>query len=317
MLALTLLMSISLGGIASLASDSRCERVAIPLRSALTSKVIEMTGTWISSSPQGVLEADISIRYSGDKSVSRVIVVVNYFDESGSILLSIPFQANVPSEKEPRNLRPFSALLLNDPIKPGQELTLTGKNLLSVTKTPSSAEIVYWQARFPQGGSSESTSLGLQGERGFRTDPILAEAPSPYLGLSFPHPAEPAEVLVKLRINEYGRVLDVHPERKEESEFGPDQLEALSQQLLKWHFSPATENGYVVPSELYLLVDLLPENPLPVRHCFLEHPDKYPQKFAFVILEPIPDSTYWIPYYAGFPVGGKLETTIIKMGRAN
>jgi hypothetical protein len=315
LLACILIMWTNLSGAASLASGSSCEKtaVAIPIHSTRTSNLLEVTGSWMSVRGDGTLEVEISLRNRAEKSLSFVVVVANYLDENGSVLFSAPFQANVPTEEQPRNLRSSSILQLNEPVRPGEQVTLTaGRNLLSTTKAAASVEVVYWLARYAEGGSSTSTSLGGS-QRGFRTDPLLAETPGPYLQFSFPHPAESVETLLKLQLNEYGRVLAIAPGHEGDATFNREQLEALSKQLEQWHFFPGIENGYAIPSELYVLVYLLPENTLPIRHCFLEYRDNYPEKFAVLTLEPIPGSTNWIPYYGGLPASGNIEPNIIRV----
>jgi len=290
----------------------QCERASIPLHLDSLTKDFEVTGSWLSMEAEGTLRGEISLRNQTDKSLSRLTVMVNYLDENGSILFSIPYQANLPNdENDIRNIRPFSELHLNGPVQPGEVVALDGRNLLSVTTVPTSAEVVYWFAKHYEDGSSVSTQIG---HHGFRTDPLLVETPG-YLRLTLPHPAESFETLVKMRINEYGRVLEVQPGREGDTGLTGEQFEALSEQLAEWHFFPGIENGYAVQSDLYLLVEFVPENPLPVRRCFLEHPAKYTSKFALVTLQPIRDSSNrWIPYYGGFPADGKVEPNIVEIG---
>jgi len=261
---------------------------------------------------EGTFRGEISLRNQTGKSLSRLTVMVNYLDENGSILFSIPYQANLPNDKnDMRNIRPFSELHLNGPVQPGKVVTLDGRNLLSITNVPTSAEVPYWFAKHFEDGSALSTQIG---QHGFRTDPLLDETPG-YLRLTLPHPAEPFETLVKMRINEYGRVLEIKPGREGDTSLAREQFEALSEQLTKWHFFPGVENGYATSSDLYILVVFEPEHALPVRRCFLEHPDKYASKFALVTLQPILDSSdRWIPYYGGFPADGKMEPNYIEIG---
>jgi hypothetical protein len=291
----------------------RCERVAIPLHLHSSKNQFEVTGSWLRiDETDGALEGNIALRNQTGKSLSRLTVIVSYFDDSGSVLFSIPYQANMANEKdEIRNIHPFSMLLLNQPVKPQDDFGLIGRNLLSISTLPISAEVVYWDAKFYEDGSGESARIG---QHGFRTDALLVDTPG-HLRLALPHPGERIETWLKLRINEYGRVLGVQSEREEDTSLTHEQFQALYAQLTQWHFFPGIEDGYAVQSDLSLLVEFEPENALPIKRCFLDHPDKYPSKFALVRLQPMLDSSdRWIPYYGGIPADGKIEPNIIELG---
>jgi len=288
-----------------------CGTVTIPLRLDSSRSDFEVTASWLTVEPEGSFRCEISLRNETGHSLSRLTVIVNYLNQDGSILFSIPYQANLSNEgNELRNIRAFTELRLSGPVKSGEEVRLTGRTLLSITMVPASAEIVYYFAKHSGDNSSPSTKVGLHG---FRTDPLLVETPGDYVRLALVHPTEPVKTLLKLRVNEYGRVLDVQPGPEGNRGMSRDQFQALSQQLIQWRFFPAVENGYAVPSDLYTLVEFVPENPLPVRRCFLENADRDVSKFALVILQPVAGSSdRWIPYYGGFPAGGKMETNVIE-----
>jgi hypothetical protein len=294
---MTALLATFLSG-EGVAALSQCDRVSIPLHLDSATKDFEVTGSWLFMEAAGTLRGEISLRNQTDKSLSRLTVMVNYLDENGSILFSIPYQANLLNEENDiRNIRPFSELRLNGPVQPGEVVTLVGRNLLSITTVPSSAEVVYWFAKHYEDGSSVSNQIG---QHGFRTDPL---------------PAESFETLVKMQINEYGRVLEIQSGREGDTGLTGEQFEALSKQLAEWHFFPGIENGYAVQSDLYLLVEFVPENPLPIRRCFREHPAKYVSKFALVTLQPIRDSSNrWILNYGSFPADSIMERNIIEIG---
>ena len=291
------------------AAVPQCEKVAIPLLLDSTRNDLEVTGSWLSIQPEGTLRGDVSIRNETGRSLSGLTVIVNYLDENSTILFSIPYVASLGTEENQlRNIHPLSELRLNRPVEPGHDIRLTAINGFGVNKLPVSAEVTFWLAHHADDGSSESHQIG---HRGFRTDPLLVETPGAYVRLSRPHPSEAIETILKLQINQYGRVLGVRPEEQRDSALSHDQIEAIEKQLTNWRFFPAVENGYMIASDLYLILDFLPENPLPMKRCPLEGTESHVQKFAFVALEPIPDSDKWIPYYGGFPAGGKLQPNII------
>lgn len=296
----------------SCASPSACGRIVIPLHLYASKDQFAVTESSLLIEEEGTIEGNITFRNQTGRSLSRLTVIVNYTDQDGSTMFSIPYRASISNEKnEPRNIRPFSEVHLNHPIQTQQEFGLIGRNLLSISKMPTSAEVVYWDIEFSEDGSGESSQIG---QHGFRTDALLLDTPG-YVRLDFPHPSERVETWVKLRINEYGRVLNVQPWHEGTNGLKSEQFRALSQQLAEWHFFPAIENGYASQSELYLLVEFEPEQVPPVRHCFLEHPEKYVNKFAFVTLQPTSKSSNdWIPYYGGFPAAGKMEPNVIELG---
>ena len=306
---MTALLATFLSG-EGVAALSQCDRVSIPLHLDSAARDFEVTGSWLSMEAAGTLRGEISLRNQTDKSLSRLTVMVNYLDENGSILFSIPYQANLLNEENDiRNIRPFSELRLNGPVQPGEVVALEGRNLLSITTVPSSAEVVFWFAKHYEDGSSVSAQIG---QHGFRTDPLPVQMPG-YLRLTLPHPAESFETLVKMQINEYGRVLEIQSGREGDTGLTGEQFEALAKQLAEWHFFPGIENGYAVQSDLYLLVEFVPENPLPIRRCFREHPAKYVSKFALVTLQPIRDSSNrWILNYGSFPADSLMEPNIIE-----
>jgi hypothetical protein len=306
-----LVMYVNFSMTESISATPSCDKVSIPLHQDSPSKYFEVIGSWISTDANGALEGEISVHNLSDKSLSFLTVIVNYLDEKGSIMFSLPYQANLPSEENHlRNVRPFSELRLNEPVGPGEAVGLTGRSLLSIAIVPSSAEVVYWQAKFYEDGSSVSTSFG---QHGFRTDPVLVETPG-YLRVPLRPPAEPVETLLKLRINEYGRVLDVQRGREGDTHLTQEQFETLTQQIAKWHFFPAVESGYGVPSDLFLLVQFEPENSIPIKRCSLEQPDKSVTKFALATLQALRNfSDRWTLNYGGFPAIGKLETNIIRV----
>lgn len=296
----------------ALALPNHCRRAVIPLHLGLFSGDFEIVASSLSTEANGTVRGEISLRNKTGRPLSRLTVMVNYLDAKGSILLSIPYQANLPNERNDiENIHPFSELHLNKPLQPGSVIALEGRNLLSIGTDPVSAEVAYWFAKYYDDESSVSTQVG---EHGFRTDPLLIETPGD-LEVSLPHAMEPIKTFVKLQINEYGRVLEVLQARDSHSELSREQFEDLSKQLSQWHFFPSIENGYAVRSELYMLVEFQPERALPVRHCFLEPPARDVNKFAIVTLQPVLDSRdRWIPYYGGFPAAGKFQLNIIVTG---
>ena len=286
-----------------------CGRVAIPLNGGYASKGILVTSSVLIIDNDGTFRGEISFRNTTARPFSRLTVLVNYLDRDGSILFSIPFQASLGSEDEDiPNIRPFTKVRLDRPLSPGTEVTLIGRDLLNLTRLPTSAEVAYWFAKRGDDGSSVSTQIG---QRGFRTDPLPVEAietlrvPGSY--------TEPLQILLNLRINQYGRVSDVLADKINESDKVGDALvQALSELFTRWHFFPAIENGYAVEADLQLLVEFLPQNHLPVKRCSLQNMKPYKTKFAFVTLLPIKNSSgEWIALYGGFPVSEKIEGNVI------
>ncbi len=291
---------------------SPCQRVKIPLHLG-SSKEFEVTGSWLSTAPEGTMQGEISVRNKTNLSLSRITVMVNYLDANGSLLFSIPYQANLPNEgNEFRNVRPFFELHLNEPVRPGEVVVLTGTNLLSTTTVPSSAEVIYWLVKYYEDSSSVSDRIG---QHGFQTDPLLVETPGE-IRVTLPPLTEPAETFLKMRISEYGRVLDVQPALEgDRVGITREKLQVLSEQLGQWRFFPSVKNGYAVPSDLFLLAVFLPENSIPLSSCFLENAATYPSKFALVTFQPLhgtPGS--WTPYYGGFLAEGRMGINVIETG---
>jgi hypothetical protein len=307
-------LSLILSGLAraqNVIQERQCQSTTIPVARGLQPDGIRISESSISTETVGVLRGEITARNQTGRSLSLLTVMVNYLDEHGSILTSVPFQANMENERNHlQNIRPVVEIRLHSPIEPGGRLTLISTNLLCLTKVPASAEVAFWVAYF-RDGSSVNRTLG---QRGFRTDPILTEASS-HLQVTLSPPDEPIEILFKLQISEYGKVLNVGPVRAADSAITQDQLQAVSSQLIHWRFFPAVVNGYATKSDLLLLVIFRPENALPVKGCFSEHPEKYPEKFAVLSLQPLHDgSDNWIPYYGGFPGTRTMEPIIIELG---
>jgi hypothetical protein len=290
-----------------------CQTIPVPLSLESLKKPFEVTNSWLSVDSVDGLVGGITLRNQTGKPLSRLTVMVNYLDENRSILFSMPYQANLPTEKNHlSNIRPFSELELSEPVSPGKEVSLLARNLLHVTRMPATAEIIFWLAKYDDGSISDD----LISQRGFRTDPILVETPEEYLQVGVPYPSEPIKVWLTAHINEYGRVLTLKVVPESNLGLSEAEFRSLSRQVAEWHFFPAVENGYAASSDLCLLIEFLPEKPLPVRHCFAEDIDKRPAKFAIVTLQPVGGAQdQWIPYYGSFPARGKLEPNRIATGR--
>jgi hypothetical protein len=236
---------------------NRCTRFPIPTHFNSSGNEFEVAGSWISLEDDGTFTTDLGLLNKTGRSLSALVFMINYRDEGGSILFSIPLEANLPDEgNKLQSARAFSRLRLNEPIKPGAAVLLTGRNLLSTTIVPTSAEVVYWQAKFSEDRSSVTASID---HLGYLTDPLVDETPG-YLRVPLAQQLEPIEIFVKLTINEYGRVLDIQKGHQEDTSITQEQFQALSEQLRQWHFSPSVENGYAVQSELSLLVVFEPRN---------------------------------------------------------
>ena len=305
-----LVMFASLLGVECFAESSRCGRMTVPLNLDASNKVFQVTGSWISTNDDGGLEGRVSLTNITGKSLSQLAIMVNYLDENRSVLFSIPYQASASTtDSQPVDRLSFSLLKLREPVRPGQVVAFIGRNLITAERVPESAELVYWHVKY-EDGTSDTASTG---HRSYRTDPRLVETPG-YLRLKLPHRLEPTNVFVKLHISEHGSVLDI-----DGNERGPglteEQFQTLAKELSAWHFFPAVENGYAVQSDLYLLLEFRPENAIAVRGCLMEFPVSNVNKFGFVTLQPISDSSdRWIPYYGGFPAAGKMQVNIIETG---
>jgi hypothetical protein len=296
-------------GVTNASPKDLCGRIAVPIDLGFLSRDVEVTSSSLVLDADGNFHGEISLRNKTGRSLSRITLMVNYLDEHGVILFSIPYQAGLATENDDiPNIRAYSKVRLEGPLRPGSTVTLLGLNLLSISIVPKSAELAYWFERSYEDRSSISTQVA---HRGFHIDPLPVETPE-ILEMDLPHSAELVEKSLKLRINEYGRVLDVEVDRPGDETLSSDQIRALSQQFARWHFFPSIENGYAVESDLHLVLEFLPENALPVERCFLQNPGRYPSKFALVKLHPIQGSKVgWLANYGGFPVAGKMETNVI------
>jgi hypothetical protein len=292
-------------GRGALAASPGCQKLPVPIRTEWPPD-FSVTESWLTIEPEGTTQGDLVLTITGKRSLSFFLVLVNYLAEDGSFLFSIPYQANVAGQENAlRNVRSFSETRLNQPLRSGQSIGIIGQNLLSTSRLPASAEVVFWMARF-----DDELRDSLKHGPVFHTDPLLAETPG-YFQLALPSLNEPIQGLIKLRINEYGRVLDVQRGLSGDTAFTLEQFQALSAQLSHWRFFPAVDGGYAVQSDLYLLVEFEPPNAPPIKPCLVELPDKKISRFARLLLEPVSHSSdRWIPYYSGIPADGKLERIV-------
>jgi hypothetical protein len=241
---------------------------------------------------------EMSLRNNTGLTITRITLIVSYFDDQGAYLFSITYHASTKDEIEQVQLRPFYQVKLNKPVRPHELILMDGTNLLITKVLPKNAR-----------GSNiliESTSGTLSGatETPWRSEPILEESP-PYFEMATPGEPLPEEIMLVAKIDRNGRVAQL---RTTEPGHTPSAiLEKIRQQTEKWLFFPAIEGGFAVDHELNIRLRFRRKRALPIRECSSDL-QKYPRVFATVDLIPLnEESSEWRFYFGGYPAGGKFQ----------
>jgi len=251
----------------------------------------------------------LTLRNETGRALRGVFVEVNYLDDDGAVLFSIPYSAHVAGEAAARSiLRPAVEMRLPRPVPKGQYVRLLGTNLLATTAFPTRAEVSGISLFFSDG---MSTAIGYS-PAVRRSDPLPVESTAD-LHLDLGALEYPKEIQVRLQIEPYGHVINVSP--RGEPGLPAAAFERLAAQFRKWRFYPATQEGYAETSNLDLVLLFLPERALPVRRCFIGKSPAYPRSFAFVTLDPRPGHPgRWSIQYAGTPVSGRIAFADLEEG---